>query len=72
MRMPAPAMWVPIAAEHLNDLPEAWKHQIRAAGEVVNMQPITVAHRVYQPSYDHFWRTVFAPDVRHVSASSLC
>jgi len=72
MRMGASAVLVPVAAEHLNDLPEAWKHKIRAAGEVTNVQPIPVAHRVDQPSNDQFWCSVFARDMRHVTASSLC
>jgi hypothetical protein len=69
--MRASAVLVPVAAEHLNDLPEAWKHKVRTAGKVRNVQPVPVAHRVHEPSNDQFWRSVFAPDMRHVSASSL-
>ena len=54
MRVNTFAVLVPKTTPHFDDFPKSSENQIRLSWQRCHMEPIAVAHPVYQSPHDHF------------------
>jgi hypothetical protein len=66
MRVNTFAMLVPEAATNFDYLLQPWEYQIWLSWKRRYMQPVAVAHTMYQPAHFHFRRSILAAYAPHV------
>lgn len=65
----AARMHVPETAMNEDDLTSRRKNQVRLSRKVFPVQPVTIAHPMYEATHCHFRACVFGPDGTHVGTS---
>jgi hypothetical protein len=68
---PAARVLMPETAVDKDHFSQPRKNDVRFAGQVIRMQPVSKAHRVNEAADAHFWLSVFAAHARHPLASLL-
>jgi len=68
--LPAPGVVMPEASMHEHHAPQARKHHVWPAGEILTMQPEPVTKGMRRATNEHFWCSVIRPDTTHIVAAA--